>query len=151
MSVPQPWIVDTNVVVAGVIGTGGPPARIVDAMLDGELLFAMSADLFEEYASVLRRPAVARLHKRADDELYRLLGEIAANATWRTPEPSMRAPDPGDNHIWALLADLGGGRLVTGDRLLQDNPPDGASVLSPRGFVDRFLSESSAAEPEQGG
>ena len=45
---PKPCIVDTNVVVSGLIGTGGPPARIVNAMLNGELFYVLSADLFEE-------------------------------------------------------------------------------------------------------
>jgi hypothetical protein len=39
------------------------------------------------------------------------------------------------NVVWALLAAHKGSMLVTGDRLLLDNPPDFASVISPRSFV----------------
>lgn len=49
-------------------------------------------------------------------------------------------PDTGDAHLWALLASHPQGQLVTGDQLLLDNLPSGASVTSPRGFVDTFLS-----------
>lgn len=144
---PKPCVVDTNVIVSGLIGRGGPPTQIVDAMLDGDLLYALSADLFDEYASVLRRPSIVRLHGRTDDELDVLLEEIAANAVWRNAAAAVKAPDPDDSHIWALLAELDGGLLVTGDRLLRANPPEGNSVLSPRDFVDALMKESSPAEP----
>lgn len=39
-------IIDTNIVVAGLItgDTSSPPARILDAMLIGELIYLMSAE-----------------------------------------------------------------------------------------------------------
>lgn len=144
----KPCIVDTNVVVSGLIGAGSPPDRIVNAMLDGELSYALSADLFNEYASVLSRPAIARLHRLSDDELREFLEDIAANAVWRSPAPFAHAPDSGDDHVWALLADLDGGQLVTGDRLLLENPPRGASVLLPREFIEDHLPVTSPEDPE---
>ena len=95
----------------------------------------------------MHRPTVVRLHRRADNELRALLVDIAANAVWREPEATARAPDAGDDHVWALLADMEGSQLVTGDRLLLENPPDGASVMSPRDFVDTCLHASSPDDP----
>lgn len=46
------------------------------------------------------------------------------------------APDPGDAHLWALLARAPGSVLITGDALLPANPPPGAAVATPRAFVD---------------
>ncbi len=112
--------------------------------------YVLSTDLFEEYASAMRRPAVVRLHRLADNELRALLEDIAANAVWREPEAAARAPDAGDDHVWALLADMEGSRLVTGDRLLPENPPDGVSVMSPRDFVDACLHAPSPDDPESG-
>ena len=133
-------LVDTNVIVSGVIGsTAGPPARILRAMLGGRVPYLMSGDLLQEYASVLRRPKLARLHGRAKEEIDRLLADLVANAMWREPVASDVAPDAGDNHLWALLASHPQALLVTGDRLLAANPPSGASVISPRHFVDTFL------------
>ena len=139
---PKACIVDTNVIVSGLIGAdpNGPPARILDAMLDGDLLYLMSADLLTEYSSVLRRPRLVRFHGRTDDEIDRLLTDLIANALWREPITSVDAPDTGDTHLWTLLASHPQGQLVTGDRLLLNNPLRGASVISPRRFVDTFLS-----------
>ena len=134
-------IVDTNVIVSGLIAgdPDTPPARILDAMLDGKLIYLMSGDLLDEYSAVLRRPHLVRLHGRTDEQLDRLLADLVANAMWHEPAVGGEAPDPQDGHLWALLASHPQGLLLTGDRLLIENPPGGASVISPRGFTDRFL------------
>ena len=139
---PRLWVIDTNVIVSGIIGANSdsPPARVVDAMLDGAFVYYLSAELLDEYSSILRRPRIARVHGFTDDELDRVLADLVANAVWREPTAGSDAPDPGDNHLWNLLAVAHpSGSLVTGDRLLVLNPPTGASVISPRSFVDAFL------------
>ena len=134
-------VVDTNVVVSGLIvaDSSSPPARILNAMIDGSLMYLMSPELLDEYAAVLGRPALVRIHGRTRDELDRLLIELVANSIWREPTATTGAPDPGDNHLWAFLASEPNAQLVTGDRLLLANPPSGVSVVSPRGLVDTFL------------
>lgn len=54
-------IVDTNVVVAGLItaDVGAPAAHILDGMLSGKLAFVVSAALLAEYRDVLNRPSCA--------------------------------------------------------------------------------------------
>ncbi len=137
----QVFVVDTNVIVSGLIGAdpNSPPARSLDAMLDGDLLYLMSSALLAEYSTVLRRPRIARLHGRTDDELDRLLTELTANAVWRQPSTGPPAPESGDDHLWALLSCWPDSRLVTGDLLLVENPPFTAAVATPRQVVDRFL------------
>ena len=135
-------VVDTNVVVSGLIvpDSSSPPARILNAMIDGSLMYLMSPELLDEYAAVLGRPALVRIHGRTRDELDRLLTELVANAIWREPSATTGALDPGDNHLWALLASEPNAQLVTGDRVLLAKSPSGISVISPRGLVDSFLS-----------
>ena len=139
---PKVCIIDTNVIVSGLIGTdsNSPPARILDAMIDGDIPYLMSDALLSEYSSVLRRPNLAGLHGCPDDEIDKLLGDLVANALWREPSASGDAPDPGDDHLWALLVSHPQSQLVTGDRLLLENPPAGVSVISPRHLVDAVLS-----------
>lgn len=132
------FVVDTNVIVSGIIGSdpASPPARILDAMADGRLVYLMSGSLFAEYSEVLRRPAIARLHRLAGDEVDRLLTVHAANAMWREPATTASAPDAGDNHLWELLASWPESRLVTGDGRLLDDPPRFGAVLTPREVSD---------------
>ena len=132
----QLCVVDTNVVVSGLIGEGSdaPPARILDAMIAGRLLFLMSPTLLSEYTTVLHRPAIAKRHGLTSDRLDGFLTELVANAVWREPPAAGDAPDTGDSHLWALLAHEPSAHLVTGDRLLLRTPPSGTSVVSPRDF-----------------
>ena len=141
---PKGCVVDTNVIVSGLITADPdtPPARILDAMLAGRVIYLLSGDLLDEYSNVLRRPSLVRLHRRTDEQLDRLLADLVANAMWRDPAHGGEAPDPHDAHLWALLATHPQSLLVTGDRLLVENPPSGASVISPRRFADAFLSSS---------
>ena len=136
-------VVDTNIVVSGLIDAdrGSPPARILNAMLDGDLLYLMAGDLLDGYSSVLRCPALVRVHRCTDDDIDRLLACLVANSIWREPAVDGDAPDSGDNHLWALLATFPQALLVTGDGLLLDNPPSNASVTSARDFADMISPE----------
>ena len=138
---PGVCVVDTNVIFSGLIGAGpnSPPARILDAMLDGGFIYLLSDELLSEYSCVLRRPGLIRLHGLTGEELDRLFADLVANAMWRAPAATGDAPDTGDQHLWTVLASHPQGRLVTGDRLLLENPPRNVSVISPRSFADSFL------------
>lgn len=138
---PAAFIVDTNVVVAGLItgSSRSPVAVILDAMLSGRMLYLFSPALLDEYRSVLLRPRLTHRHGLTVAEVDRLLVDLAANAIWREPLTASDAPDPGDDHLWALLSAFPGSRLVAGDRLLLENPPASSSVITPATCVERFL------------
>jgi hypothetical protein len=93
--------------------------------------------LLREYREGLLRPAIASRHRLTPVEVDAVLTELVANARWREPASEPGAPDPGDNHLWALLAQRDV-MLVTGDRLLLEPPPAPASVLSARSFLELF-------------
>jgi putative PIN family toxin of toxin-antitoxin system len=140
---PRIFIIDTNVLVAGLISgqADSRTVKIVDAMLDGKMIFLLSPELLQEYRAVLIRPKLLRLHGLDEEQVDQLLTEITANALWRdlVPDVTERAPDPGDDHLWKLLAVEPSAALVTGDRLLCENPPSQSSVLSPASCVQFFL------------
>jgi len=138
---PPVFVVDTNVVVAGLItrSSHSPPATVLDAMLAGTLVYLLSPDLLAEYRTVLLRPKLTSLHCLSEAALDRLLFELTANAMWREPKPTSPAPDRGDDHLWSLLDVHAGSILVTGDHLLLENPPTRSSAISPKTYVERFL------------
>lgn len=140
MTSPPVFIVDTNVVVAGLITAPGesPVAAILDSMLSGRLFYLISPALLQEYRTVLLRPRIAKLHGLGETEIDDLLMELTANAIWREPHRSAPAPDRGDDHLWALLAAYENSILVTGDRLLQANPPPDSHVISPATWLETF-------------
>lgn len=136
------FMVDTNVLVAGLItaDSRSPTSEVVNAMLDGRLFYLLSAELLLEYRNVLLRPRISMLHGLGEEEIDRLLNEITANAIWREiPDNThLQPPDPGDAHLWALLESEPTAVLITGDRLLLDNPPLQRSAISPATWAGRF-------------
>jgi len=136
-----PCVVDTSVVVSGLLTTDSdaPTARIVDAMVAGRISFLLSVALLAEYRDVLLRPRIRDRHGLDRAEVDTLLTEIAANGIVRDPEGGAEAaPDPGDQHLWDLLATQPNAVLVTGDRTLLEAATS-LTVVAPRDFVERFL------------
>ena len=137
------WVVDTNVLVAGLLtaDTESPPAKILDAMLEGELRFLLCVELLAEYRTVMLRKRIQKHHGLEVSEVDALLEALATDAivadiTGRTEV----APDPADNFLWQLLAARPGAGLITGDFSLQKKPPSGTRVISPRQWLDERIS-----------
>lgn len=67
----RPLVIDTNVVVAGLItrASDSPVRHILDGMLTGAFPFALSQDLLAEYRRVLLRPAIRKLHGLSTDQV----------------------------------------------------------------------------------
>jgi predicted nucleic acid-binding protein len=134
------FVVDTNVVAAGPItGTSDIPVMaVLDAMLSCALLHLMSPALLEEYRPALLRPKLVRLHGLTEAEVDHLLVELTANAVWREPTAERQAPDRGDDLLWELLDAYAGSILITGYRILREQPPAGNSVIFPAIWLEKF-------------
>ena len=133
----QAVIVDTNVVVAGLLtgNAASPVARILDGMLAGAFPYALSEALLAEYRAVLVRPHLRKLHGLTVREIETLLTDIAFNAIMLVPAPAQPAPDPGDQLLWDLLAAHPDLFLVTGDKLLLRDPGMQGRVVGPAEFA----------------
>ena len=92
--------------------------------------------MLAEYREVLLREKIRKRHGLSEREIDLVLTEIATHAIVREPEAAAGAPDPKDNHLWALVLGLPGSALVTGDLALARNPPPGAKVLFAKQFAE---------------
>ena len=139
----QLWIVDTNVIFSGLIARDPerPTAKILDEMLSGTLVFVLSPALLAEYRAVLLRPSISERHRLTDPEIDQILIELTANAKWSEPEDDdhHQAPDLGDRHLWALLCAHPEAILLTGDRLLLENPRPGSQIMLPADYKNPQL------------
>jgi uncharacterized protein len=140
MKRPPPVVVDTNVLVSGLITADeeSPVCLILDAMLAGRMRFLLSEDLLDEYLRVMLRPKIMKLHGLREREIDKILTDVVSNGIWRKTSGPEAAPDPGDSHLWQLLRMQQGSLLVTDDRLLLEQSPEFASVMSPATFVREF-------------
>lgn len=136
----QAVIVDTNVVVAGLITRNdtSPVARILDGMLGAAFPFVLSEALLAEYRAVLVRPVLRKLHGLTVAEVEAILTDLAQHAIVLRPvstPPAPLAPDPGDQLLWELLATKADLALVTGDKLLLKDAGMRGRVISPQSFM----------------
>jgi predicted nucleic acid-binding protein len=134
-----PFVVDTNVVVAGLLTreAAAPTACILDAMVSGALHFLLSEALLAEYRAVLLRPKIVAVHGLDEGEVDEILVRIATNGALREVADSTTGPR-GDGHLFALLAAEPSARLVTGDvRVLRHA---GSRGSTPRAIAGQLAS-----------
>jgi uncharacterized protein len=139
------FIIDTNVVVAGLLTShaDSPVAQILDGMLRANFRFVISASLLAEYRQVLLRPKLSKLHGLSALEVDEVLTDLALHAIVLPVSPAItapQAPDLGDQFLWNLLASRDDLVLVTGDKLLLQDGPLQQRVMTPKGFVANLQS-----------
>lgn len=131
-----PAIIDTNVLVAGLLTSqaDAPTALVLDGMLAASFPFVVSSALLAEYRDVLGRAKLRKLHGLSLDEIEALLVELAQHAIVLQPIAAPAAPDPGDQHLWELLAARSDLILVTGDKRFVESDMQ-LHVLTPGQFL----------------
>ncbi|HSM51404.1 MAG TPA: putative toxin-antitoxin system toxin component, PIN family [Thermoanaerobaculia bacterium] len=137
-----PFVVDTNVVVAGLLTAdpAAPTARLLDAMLAGRLPFVLSVELLTEYGQVLLRPRIAARHGLSPEEIDEILIDLAANGRILESESLASPTFPrGDGHLESLLAASPGTLLVTGDE--RTRAAAGTRAVTPAAAWQRVSAE----------
>jgi uncharacterized protein len=130
-------VLDTNVLVSGLMFSANPPGRILDLVRAGKLQLVVDDRILAEYDEVLARPSFARYFTVEDCD--RILGLIRYEAMpVICSERFADLPDPDDACFaeCALAAEV---PLVTGN--LRHFPPaiqQRISILSPSQFLDVF-------------
>lgn len=134
---PPVVIVDTNVVVAGLLtaNSASNVARVLDGMLTAAFPFAVSEALLAEYRTVLVRAKLRELHGLTIAEVETILTDLAQHAIVLAPVGAPPAPDPGDQLLWDLLATRADLVLVTSDKLLVEDAGMQGRVVSPYSFM----------------
>ena len=130
-------VIDTNVLVAGLLSPSGPPGWIVEAVFAGKLEPAFDSAIRQEYDEVLRRPEFGFASTRIDDILA-ALDQFGFAVAAATPWP-VRLPDADDEPFLAV-AEASASVLVTGNlRHFPLRARRDVVVLTPRELVDRLV------------
>lgn len=129
-------VLDTNVLVSGLLTPFGPSGKVVQMVFGGRLELHVDARIVSEYREVLHRPKFSFNKERINT----LLDFIERYATFVLSSPLKNyLPDPDDE---AFLEVAVAGRaecLITGNAV--HFPPDlleGITVLSPSGFLEFY-------------
>jgi putative PIN family toxin of toxin-antitoxin system len=145
-------VLDTNVLVSGLLSPFGPPGEIVRLVSSGLMSLCLDARIVAEYHDVLARPRFGFDDEAVADLLAYLesSGEMVASAPL-----AMRLPDLDDEPFLEVALAGAADCLVTGN--LSHFPPAaraGVAVLSPAELIDRYRKslvdfETATAEGEE--
>ena len=129
-------VLDTNVLVSGLLTPYGAPGEIIRMVSSGSLQLCYDARIIYEYRNVLKRPKF-RLREDHVEPLLELIeaeGYIVAS----TPLPE-RLPDRNDEPFLEAAVAAGAEFLVTGN--MKHYPVEkrqGIIVLFPEEFLERY-------------
>lgn len=131
-------VLDTNVLVSGLISRTGPPAQILNALRDGRFVAVMSEATFAELDAVLRRPSLQRYFTHARITPTQFLVELRYQADLVTPAAStVPIRDERDRSFLDLMAtDPPPQYFVTGDKDFEAPQYSEVPVLSAAAFVN---------------
>ena len=129
-------VLDTNVLVSGLLSPFGPPGDILRLLTIGTVRVCYDARILGEYRQVLRRPAFSFSHVQVDAVLAQL--EADGDLVTAPPLPE-RLPDP-DDEVFLAVALAGHAHcLVTGNLRHYPAPRrHGVQVVSPRAFLEVY-------------
>lgn len=129
-------VLDTNVLVSGLLSPYGPPGQIARLVAMGDLSLCYDARILAEYREVLLRPAFSF----GVDQVETLLDQIETNGelTGARPLPT-GLPDPDDEVFLAVAIASRAEYLVTGNlRHYPAKNRQGVKVVSPAKFLDLY-------------
>ena len=129
-------VLDTNVVVSGLLSLDGPPSDIIDLLLDNRLRLVVNDVILAEYRRVLTRPEL-----KLDQTKVDALLEFAARAERVSAEPlPISLPDESDRPFLEVAIAGGVDALVTGNtrhfRIAGGRLA--LAIVTPRQFIDAF-------------
>jgi len=130
-------VLDTNVLVAGLLSPHGPCGRIVDALLAGDLVPLVDDRILAEYAEVLRRPEFGFATEDVDD----LLEHLGAEGEQVVAPPlALVLPDATDAPFLEVALAGSAEAVITGNlKHFSEAARGGLAVLGPAPFLDGFL------------
>ncbi|MFZ1201165.1 MAG: putative toxin-antitoxin system toxin component, PIN family [Desulfobacterales bacterium] len=138
-------VVDTNVLVSGLLTPFGSSGEIVRMAFSGELLLSIDARILSEYQDVLHRPKF-NFNKNQSGILIDFIkhyGQFVSSSPIAN-----RLPDP-DDEPFLEVAIAGGARsLVTGNAAHFPLPlREGIDVFSPSEFIEFYRKQKKDPEP----
>ena len=130
MMTQRDWVLDTNVLVSGLLSAKGPPGRLIDAILAQRLVIVFDDRILCEYREVLARP---RFSFKASDvaafwEILPFQRHLVV-----MPIEGLKASDDSDTKFLEVAAATESKLLVTGNEKHYPEKTRGdVRILSPR-------------------
>jgi uncharacterized protein len=134
-------VLDTNVVISGMLSPEGPAAEITRRWEKGEFDVVVSPELLAELGGALQYPKVAKYIQFSQEELSSFLQRYANSAVSVSLETRLEVieDDPDDNRVLECAVAGGASFIVSGDKhFLALKEYEGIVMLSPAAFLAFF-------------
>ena len=131
-------VFDTNIFISALLSEDAPPAHLLGLWLEDVFTLASAEVQLAELRRVSRYPKLRGRLKPYS--VGGLINRIRDKAALVAPIVLDLSPDPDDNLILGIAVAAKADVLVTGDKshLLSLKTVESISILSARGFLDRF-------------
>jgi len=138
-------VLDTNVLVSGLLTPFGPSGEIARMVFSGELILYIDARILSEYQDVLHRPKF----KFNKDHIGTLLDFIKQYGQFISSSPlKNRLPDPDDEPFLEVAIAGKVISLVTGNTAHYPSPlMEGIDIFSPAEFIEFYRKQNKDTEP----
>ena len=130
-------VIDSNVIVSGLIRPRGAPGNILRALRDRLFLAIVSPPILEEIVAILARSWLQERYGVVDDDVQDFLRLLALRSELVEPTTKIRdCRDPHDDMFLEAAVDGRADRVVTGDSdLLAIGSIGAAMIVTPAAFV----------------
>lgn len=126
-------VIDTNVLVSGLINPNGIPAKIVNMMLNLDIITLYDIRILDEYSDVLKRDEFFF----PDDIIIQLLDFIKNEGISVTPNPSsVKFKDEDDKKFYEAAISGNADYLITGNKT---HFPKEKFIVTPAEFISNYL------------
>jgi putative PIN family toxin of toxin-antitoxin system len=131
-------VLDTNVVVSGVIKEEGPSGRILRLLLERKFTALTSLEILAEIREVLRREKIRRYHGWTDEQVDIFVTFLYSQSivTEGKLTVDIVTQDPDDDKFLACAREGKADYLVSGDdHLLEFRAYEGTQIITPAAFL----------------
>ena len=128
-------VIDTNVVVSGILRPFGPPGTVLRLAASGMLKVAYDDRILFEYREILSRPVFGF----SADNIDAFLNQMEEEGLFVSAEPlPFRLPDPSDEPFLEVALSARVAALVTGNTKHFPGKSAGVRIISPSEFVREY-------------
>lgn len=136
-------VIDTNVLISGLLSSAGSPAYIIDLWVSNKFTVFITSEILEEYLSVILRPKLTSIG--SSNERYNLVSALIDldNTIMINPEFKIKTviDNPDDNvENLECAVEAKSDAIISGDdHLLNLAEFEGIPILKPIDFLQRFF------------
>ena len=129
-------VLDTNVLVSGLLSPFGPPGQIVALIAEGDLQPCFDSRIILEYREVLLRPVFAF----DPEDVHTLIDYVDSEGFEVVGRPlSAGLPHPADEVFLSVAVASSAKALITGNlKHFPSESREGVLVISPATFLGRY-------------